>query len=108
MAGQLPDDIVQSIAISNAKSISGQPERLSNLDESSAATGAPLEARSGVSDGHVRLADLELHINGQGQLVVTPMSSRVLDIFVPGTYSREAIEVTLGSRGVTLRLRKDR
>jgi len=108
MAGQLPDDIVQSIAISNAKSISGQPEMLSNLDESSAAAGAPLEARSGVSDGHVRLADLELHINGQGQLVVTPMGSRVLDIFVPGTYSREDIQVVLDSRGVTLRLRKDR
>jgi hypothetical protein len=98
MAGQLPDDIVQSIAISNAKSISEQPEMLSNLAESSTA----------VSDGHVRLADLELHINGQGQLVVAPVSSRVLDIFVAGTYSREDIEVTLDSRGVTLRLRKNR
>jgi hypothetical protein len=99
MAGQLPDDIVQSIAISNAKSISEQPEMLSNLAESSTA----------VSDGHVRLADLELHINGEGQLVVAPMSSRVRDIFVPGSYSRENVEVMLDtSRGVTLRLRKDR
>ncbi|WP_250633536.1 hypothetical protein [Pinirhizobacter soli] len=111
MAGQLPDDIVQSIAISNAKSISEQPEMLSGPVEPTivASDPGPLEARSDVGDDHVRLGDLELRINGQGQLVVVPMNSRPLDISVPGTYSRENIQVIVdSSRGITLRLRKDR
>jgi len=93
MAGQLPDDIVQSIAISNAKSLSEQP----------------LEASSSVGDEHVRFGDVELHIDGQGRLVVAPTSSRLPDIFVPGKFSREDVEVTFDSgRGVTLRLRNSR
>jgi len=93
MAGQLQDDIVQSIAISNAKSLSEQP----------------LEASSAGGDGHMRFEDVELHIDRQGRLVVAPMNSRLPDIFVPGKFSREDVEVTLdSSRGVTLRLRKGR
>jgi hypothetical protein len=93
MAGQLPDDIVQAIEISNAKSIGELP--------------VVVASGGGGADGRMRLGDFGLSIDGQGRLVIELLDQRSVDIFIPGNFTRENVQVSAdSSRGVTVRVRK--
>jgi hypothetical protein len=64
-------------------------------------------AGSGGSDGTLRLADLQLRIDEQERLVVVLSDRTSLDIFIPGSFTREQVQVVADSaRGVTIRVRK--
>lgn len=71
----------------------------------------PVAAGDGVGGdlGILRLADLRLYIDEQGRLVVMLSDRTSLDIFIPGSFSREQVQVVAdSSRGVTIRVRKTR
>jgi hypothetical protein len=93
MAGQLPDDIVQAIEISNAKSTGELP--------------AVATSGGGSADERVRLGDFGLSMDGYGRLVIELLDRKSVDIFIPGNFSRENVQVSAdSSRGVTVRIRK--
>lgn len=58
---------------------------------------------------HLRLRDLDLLINEQGQLVVVVPDGRALEVFIPGKFSKDDVEVAVDTgRGIVLRVKRSR
>lgn len=72
---------------------------------------AAVEAFAGSKGGgkdHLRLRDFVFTINDTGQLVIAiPDGKSNLDVFIPGKFSKEDVEVVVDTgRGVLLRLKR--
>lgn len=58
---------------------------------------------------HLRLRDLELAINDQGQLVVVVPDGRALEVVIPGKFTKDDVEVAVDTgRGIVLRVKRSR
>ncbi|UPG95834.1 RebB family R body protein [Luteibacter aegosomatissinici] len=58
---------------------------------------------------HHRLRDLELTIDENGRLVIVVLRGELPEIFVPGSFTRESVDVRVDtSRGAYIRIRKAR
>ncbi|WP_345776015.1 hypothetical protein [Rhodanobacter sp. K2T2] len=58
---------------------------------------------------HLRLRDLDLAINDQGQLVVVVPDGRALEVFIPGKFTKDDVEVAVDTgRGIVLRVKRSR
>ncbi|HEY4093563.1 MAG TPA: hypothetical protein VGN46_18805 [Luteibacter sp.] len=66
-------------------------------------------ATGGGGHRHRRLRDLELSIDEAGRLVIVVLNGDMPEIFVPGRFTRESVDVSVDtSRGATIRIRKSR
>lgn len=66
-------------------------------------------AKDGGGHRHHRLRDLELRIDENGHLVIVVLRGDMPEIFVPGGFTRESIDVRVDtSRGAFIRIKKSR